>query len=421
MKLCRPFSFLSLTFVLLAILAASMCVTRFWTKIPYYGSDIRLRMNECQCVYSGANPKDVFDETLEYPPFHKMGPGPADHARFNKPVDVYTPWEYTLMMPLSFLPEPMGETIWFLIIVSAVALLGFLAYRCGKSIHGLASEGRFTAALALAMPIAVYCDAVCGNFACTITAGLALMALTLNRGHDLVAGFALAFAMFKPQYGVLVALALLMRRKYRTVAIGAIVCIVAALPAAYWSHTSPIELILQSTQGGGSGVLFSRGCDILPYPAMPLLAATGIPKILLIGFPALIGALLCMFFTRRLREENDWLLILVPAATLATCWTYTTPGSRMLNWFLLLAIARTVIRCPNKARPLPIVLLLFANLRPFECLHSFLVMSSGVLADYQLSQLAVIIGQTIENEFAFCVTLYWLWQVTDRELFSART
>ena len=88
------------------------------------------------------------------------------------------------------------------------------------------------------------------------------MGYFLNKGNDVIAGFCWAIAMIKPQLGLIFAIPLLMRRKWKTCFVAGIICLSLSIPPALMCNTSPLTMILQAPS---ANTFMFHGCGTWPY------------------------------------------------------------------------------------------------------------------------------------------------------------
>jgi len=319
-----------------ALFTAACCVLPLteWThpsigRILQQPCDFNMRYNEARCVKEGTDPFDVWKHGVAHKPFVPMGQ-PVE-GEFNAPVNGYTPWGYTLAMPLSLLPPRVAWCVYVIFMFACLGVLVWGGYGIGRRIGG---DGR-TAVVFATVPLLVvaypiWSNFCIGNYAVPILAALYMMCWCLDRGHDACAGVFWAFAMIKPQNALLLAVPLLMRGKFKACFVAVAVCLALAVPPALLCHKSVITMILQ-IPSVGSGAF--SGCATLPSYVRELMDTA--PAL---ASAAGIGLVLCVWLTARMRNADGWLLYATPAVMCSISWTYTTSYSFALAWFLCVAI-----------------------------------------------------------------------------------
>ena len=88
-----------------------------WLKPPY---DFTLRMTELKCLRQGVNPFDVWHGDVVLPPFRPNYGSKVSGPEFNEDINAYAPWEYTAMLPLSFLPIKAAWVLYYLVMLASM-------------------------------------------------------------------------------------------------------------------------------------------------------------------------------------------------------------------------------------------------------------------------------------------------------------
>ena len=329
--------------VLLAVLCLFTVVSSVFVKVNGFcrpgrhyfcpGYDFTLRMNEVECLRRGVNPFLVWNEDVELEPYISTVPKKSAYdSRFCEPINAYTPWEYSMALPLSFMPRDVQWAVYFAFMFLCVGVVFFCGYRAGVSVRGNAWDGILAAAAPLALSFyPIWSNFSLGNYSVVILAALALMAHLLNKGCDVLAGLCWAVAMIKPQMAILFAVPLLWRRKFLTCAVAAVVCIVLSVPPALMCGTSPIDMILQAPAASAHAF---NGCGTFPYVLCGLVdRTTGI------GCGLLVGVVACVVMTWLVKERRDWIVFLMPAAVCSMSWTYSQMFTYALGWFVFAVMA----------------------------------------------------------------------------------
>ena len=326
--------------MLLAGFALVSCMKPFWGRsgedpgtfpVP---CDFTFRMNEIQCLRKGVDPFDVWHADVKMPPYYPNNRPDLRDEECTEPINAYAPWEYTLMMPLSFLPL---KTAWVAYLAFMFACLGAIAaagYRMGKEIRGNVWEGVFAAAIPVVLSFyPVWSNFCIGNLMVPVIAALAAMVWCLDRGHDISAGVCWAIAMVKPQAAILFAVPLLWRRKFLTCAVAAGLCILLSVPPALLCKASVVKLIMETP---AANTFAFNGCGTFPY-----CFCSGAGDVLGINIGLAVGLLACLAMTWMIRKKKDWLVFAMPAFVCSMCWSYVQVYSYAAGWafFLTLAIA----------------------------------------------------------------------------------
>ena len=331
------------------------------------GFDHTMRRNEVLCLRKGVDPYDVWSEKVDMPPYYPYVKGTRDKQIYTEPLNAYTPWEYTFILPLSFLPK---QTMWWIYNVFMYMALGIISLTAFRTMR---KEGPdvFDALLVTALPLLLFIpinnDMNVGNYTLLITAALLAMAEFLGRKMDIAAAIMLAFAMIKPQLALPFAIPLLIKGKLKTLLVAATICMLTSIPPAILCHKSPITLILQAPQASAHAF---NGCALMPKELFFFLKDTlYICEPFLWGIPMLSGVIFCAVFTWRMRQSRNWILLFAPAALTAVSWTYVQGYSYILYAIVIIAMAVDMIRRPLRSNIIlcsAAILLMARSGRAFE-------------------------------------------------------
>ena len=367
-----------LSIVLFALYVAFLVVTTAspcrlfgdggWFEPP---CDIRIGIVEAHLVYNGIDPYDIWSGKRVIkgyrPGLYSSGADYSNYSDSDEDVNVHPPWFYAAMLPFVFLPIKIATAIHFLLMVASLITLVMLGYRLFRRFGLDKSEGIIAATssvLVLAIPILQ--DFASANWALLVIAAAAMMAVALEQGHDVLAGFCWAIVMLKPQVGLIFAVPLLMRLRIRACAVAVATCVAVSMLPAMLTHTSPIKMLL-STPGSNSGQFW--GCGTLPSFICSLMSQD-----LAVVVGLIIGLLVCIWLTRKVLATNDELLIITPAAICSMCWTYARCYSHVAGWFFFiwLCIALKRSNCARRYVVLSVVAL-FSITRLFSIFHCLYV------------------------------------------------
>ena len=305
--------------------------------------DFGLRMAEAKCLRSGVNPYDVWHGDIimkPYIPFDTdLGHSLQGTEGFTECINAYVPWEYTLFMPLTFLPLRVAYATFFAIQALCLVILLAIGYSFAKRIE-LDRHGAYiaTAGAILLTGISLGRDFESGNFAIVVLTATALMAVCLNNGRKILAGVFWAIAMIKPQLGLVFAIPLLMRKEFLTCAVAAALCIALSIPAALMCNASPLEMILQAPN---AGIDSYYGSGTFPYSLFPFVS-----KNVAVHIGLSIGAIVCVLMTHMMSRHRNWLLYMLPAFITAPAWTYSLPYCHAFNWAFHLAVLCYLLKYP---------------------------------------------------------------------------
>ncbi len=309
------------------------------------GGDFMLRVSEIDCLLDGVNPYYVWNGDIVKKPYvpNYGAPRAAVEGKegFTEFINAYAPWEYIMMMPFALLPRTVSWVLYFGLMMAGVFALFFFGRAfcrrtcaCGDEVACVASA---LSILFVALP--VYQNFFEGNLSVPVLLSVVLMACCLNRGWNALAGLCWAFAMIKPQLGLVFAIPLLLRRKFLTCFVAAAICLVLTAVSALLCRESPIALLFQAS--AASSWAF-EGCGTFPKFLCGFFE-NGVG----INIGLAVGAVLCAWMTWILRREKDWMVFLMPAAVMGASWTYAQCYSFTMNWFFFLILCISFIKVPH--------------------------------------------------------------------------
>jgi len=338
----------------------------------FYACDFHMRMNEIECVKQGINPYDVWNlarEVMPYVPNRHHELWTPERCEF---INAYSPWEYIMLMPVSCIPRKVAWRIYNFGQLLALLLIAGISYWRGKRI---VDNGPLAAAFSLFVAFSAMNDFGSGNFCLFITLAILLMALALNKGHDLIAGLFWVVVMLKPQIGLLFAVPLLMRRKWVTCFVAGGVCLALTIVAAWMCHTPVVAILRQAAQGSS---FWFHGCGILPYDIF-LSLSKAFSSDVLITVASLSGFVFCAIMTQRLKRFDDWLVLLIPSTICAVTCNYNNGYNFCVCSLILMSIA-ICLHYAKSAFSIILLLLLtcFAS-RAYDCFAYVINMANGVL------------------------------------------
>ena len=330
--------------------------------------DFTFRMNEIQCLRRGVNPFDVWHADIRLPPYFPNNRPDLRSDECNEPINAYAPWEYTLMMPLSFFPRKIAWMIYLAFMFACLGIIVAAGYKMGYTLRGNVWDGILSASVPVAMSIyPIWSNFCIGNLIVPVMAAIVAMAWSLNRGRDIAAGVCWSIAMVKPQAAILFAVPLLWRRKFTTCTVAAALCVLLSIPPALMCNTSIVKLIMQTP--AANAFLFT-GCGT--YPSVFCNGAGGSLDILM-GLA--IGLICCVIMTWTIRDLEDWLLFMMPAAVVSMCWTYVQTYAHAFGLFYFMFLLMLIMSRPN-SRVLHFLMglgVLFVC-RGYTCFHRIVAM-----------------------------------------------
>lgn len=338
--------------------------------------DFRMRYNEVECVRSGKDPYLVWNGTIitdKYTPWD-FYLTPADNMNL---VHAYPPWEYAWMLPLTCMPRGAAEMVfralsWFgiLFIVGCSFLLGYKARQAAWS--GFA----VTTAVLLVSPAMCFCLFFL-NFGILITAAVLMALLCHHRGHDCLAGVFWAFALVKPQLGVLFIVTLLVRWKWRTLLVTGLITLSGTLVSAALCHRSPIDMVLAITNYS-HGQFMNVG--FIRHELFAILASS-FGETALIACSAFGGIMLCVLLGWLLRPSKDVLEWVMPPVFLSTLWVVARNHDQTISAIMILGLALAAVRA-TKLRPFlcDVLLVFLISLRDLDDLLRLPISVTQILA-----------------------------------------
>lgn len=294
--------------------------------------DFKYRLAEVDCVKRGVDPFLVWNETVELAPYFSNNPN-----RRSKPigstqdVSVYVPWEYTLVLPFSFI-DP--EVLWWVYSAASFLALGVMLW-CFRNRDLLPALG---ATLVVIYPI--WSNFQVGNYGVLTLLAAILLSEALDRKLNFVAGIAWMFLMFKPQIGLVFAVPILMRRQYHVGSVAVSLCLILSLPAICLSGARVPEVFLEPAWATAFAF---EGCGTWPkFMDLWFPSSVGIPAGLI------LGVVVCYVMTRCLPTDSDSKTYLMPAAIVSSCWTYTQAYSHVMGWFVAFVLIRALVAEPKR-------------------------------------------------------------------------
>lgn len=320
----------------LAFYAVFLAATTATPLAPYANGrffappcDFSLRMTELECLKKGVDPFVVWSGEVILPPFKPNWKPRVEGPEFTEGLNAYAPWEYTYMLPLSFLPRNVAWGVYWALMMLSLAGIFAAAWHFGRR-RGLSTEGCAILAAAPLVLVAypAWSNIAIGNFSTIVLFAVVMMAVCLNARKDVLAGVFWALAMVKPQIGIAFAIPLLMKRKFATCLTAALVCTLATLPPAAMCGVSPVRLVLETPK---ANAFMFQGCGTLPY------SLSGFPGDILAALA--IGSVACILMTRAVsRTTGDFFLVLMPAAACSAAWTYVSTYGHIMSYFVFFAI-----------------------------------------------------------------------------------
>lgn len=163
--------------------------------------------------------------------------------------NVYPPYIAPLMVPLALLPYNAAYFLW--LAFNAVLLL--LSMHTLEVYAGIRGRAAFVARFAVFLFLPVLVALLQGQTTMVVLAGWTLAFVALRGGSETVAGLALAVTLIKPQYALPWFLVLLLTRRWRALAIVALVACLLAVLATVTAGPSIIPSYAHSLLQAGDG------------------------------------------------------------------------------------------------------------------------------------------------------------------------
>ena len=313
------------------------------------GWDFTLRYSEASClVQLHEDPRDIFTGVVQDDLFV---PYRFQYERSDSVLDYrwccgYPPWEYTIMIPFSFLSLNTADILFK--IMEVLAIFGLVAFSLRRSGQlGVTDWKRLLLAYSIFLlpPEAWFFAFRYGNWTIPFCLGVVCLVLSLQRHSQVLAGFCWAFLMIKPQQGIWFAIPILFRRQFKCVAVAVATCLAASIPPAVLCGKSPITLILEIP---GFRVLEYYETTLFPPVAYRFMNNHVFPKTAL--FASIVLCLIvCLIATWKLRKESDWFTYLQPTF-FGLCAGYPLWHQDWLFFFFPMFFLLEIWAMPNGAR-----------------------------------------------------------------------
>ena len=295
--------------------------------------DFSLRMAEVDCLRRGVDPYQVWKGNVILPPYRPNYGSKINNPECTVDINAYVPWVYSKMLPFSYLPRKIAWGIYFIMMIGAWLLIPSMFSRSSSSIKLAALIGL------LLVSYPTWSNLCIGNFSIFVLLAVILMGYFLNRGKDTAAGFCWALAMIKPQLGLIFAIPLLMRKKWKTCFVAGIICAALSIPPAIMCGVSPLTMILQAPS---ANTFMFHGCGSWPFALCNYLGGNGDVLAAL-----LIGGIICYTLTRQISNQSDWTVFLMPASVCGMSWTYASSYGHVLAWFFFYVLVLELSHNPK--------------------------------------------------------------------------
>jgi len=361
------------------------------------GLDFMIYSNEAIHVLKGIDPYDVLVGNVKSDGYYPIG-SEESLACLPRTIDANAPWSYTYILPFALdIPKNVMWQIWELCQFLFFGLIVAFAFRIGIKSHGFYG-GVFVSSAALSVGLTFTRNFLAGNLIMMVAVAMAGMIFCLERKWDVAAGFCWAVAIVKPQDSLLLAIPLIMAKRWKTVFVAASISFVATWIASQLIGKSIVELVLEVPKIKHTAAL---SVNFLPDAVSQALVAKGISIDLLQRLNMLTGILLCAFMSWCLRKSEDWLLRFTPPVFCAALWTYMNDYDRCIFFLLQIVFAcRFILATSVKERIFMIIMMGAVFCSCLELVDMF----SGVICNVG-EWLGVLDFRRIVNNFVYGLTL----------------
>jgi len=294
---------------------------RVWESVAvhhYWAWDFDLRRNEIACAHEGIDPFDVWERKVENARFcgfarpDKPIERSAEGSLYGDklPVHAYPAWHMALFWWYGFLPKwGCAALMGALYLCCLVGIIRWCAARLADTPGDGLENALFLGAMFL-HPLGGICWTM--NYGLLLLASILLLCAALDRGRETLAGVFYSIAMIKPQAGLLLAVPLLIGRKFRALAVAAGICVLETLFASWKLGKTPWELLLQIQRIGApyEKGIFAELAGLAVGDAGPLAAMAAFAGAVAVG---------CWW----VRKAPEAWIRFVPALAAVPFWTYS--------------------------------------------------------------------------------------------------
>lgn len=286
--------------------------TAFLDHSGHPGWDFVLRHGEVSCLSQlHVDPYDIFAENIRNDRFlsYYLEFKDRDDALNYHWCAGYPPWEYTLLLPLSRFSVRTADAIYKAFELLSLFVVIVFSFRRSSRFETSTWTKFLLAYSVFLLPHEAWNHIFWfGNWTLPFCAGVVCLVLFLDKGWQVLAGFAWAFLMIKPQQGIWFAIPLLFRRQFKTIGIAVATCFVASVPPAVLCGKSPVELILEIPKFRVQAFFETT---LFPPSVYSFADKWLFPKAALVfGFAVCLA--FCLWASWKLRREKDWFVCLQP-------------------------------------------------------------------------------------------------------------
>jgi hypothetical protein len=298
--------------------------TKGWKEEEYSGCserigiDFLMRYNEMACVRNGVNPCSI-----------RFGKAKSEKYRYyltpeeypgQQIIDAYPPWAYTYFGWLTFFSQRTAWKVYFVLMLLALGCVMGAVYKYArKNGHDTWHATCFALGAALLVHYGVSSCFYVGNFGLIIATFLCVFLTAMEHDKPILAALAWAIMMSKPQMAIMLAIPLLLQRKFKICFVALAICLACSIPPGVLSRTNPVELILAIPKFGSDVATQTK---LLPGTLMKMMSIW-IPMSVINLIQAGFGVILCTILTRRLLTSPwPWLRYL-PAVIISNYCLYS--------------------------------------------------------------------------------------------------
>ena len=316
---------------LVLLMLAGALASSSYDSDKFHACDFSLRWNECQCAHMGINPFKIWNREVAVPGFKALSrPDMIDVA--GQPEDLIV-HAYPAWHMLFFWWYGWFSKLFCMCVMSALFGAGLMLLwgECKKEIKTCDLVGSVALCFigVVMMRRCVLCFGSL-NYGLLIVAGSVLLFRMIEKNRWGMAGVVWAFMMIKPQLGLLFFWPILFARKYLTILVAMVICLLSAGIMAGYYGESLFDLIMQIPQIG------------MPYGAGPIVDRLWIP---LVGdlaryvWPGVCFAI-CGVACYLLRHSPMWCVRCAPVAVLIPIWTYCMRSDFVMDliWYFVVMI-----------------------------------------------------------------------------------
>lgn len=292
--------------------------------------DFVMRYNEIACAHAGINPYHIFAGEIASDKYVSLaeviqGRVAKDDERSQKGrVCAYPPWHVAYAWFYGWLSWGTCVTVFQGMLLFLCLLTVGWAWRMtqkgARSFVFSILSAYFLAPALLSFWV--------GNYGLVILCFSLLLYWSLETKKNTVAGLCWAVMMCKPQIAVLFFWPLLFQRRWVTIGVATMICLLATTWAAIVYQESPIDLVFQipkmvpSSSVGEFAALFNR-----------VFGGSG-ELITMIG-----GFFVCGLLSFYFRNASTWILRFAPPLLIFPVWTYSQPHDFVVMFPLFVLIA----------------------------------------------------------------------------------